>query len=63
MAKIAFFAIDDQLIYHNQQVFADPLQGIQDDSIRYAFFSTDGNLVYLRERGEDIRQLNHVLID
>lgn len=63
LAKIAFFNKDGHLIYHNHKVFADSIQGTQDDSIKYATFSTDGNLVYLRERGQNIKQLNHLLID
>lgn len=63
VARIAFFDIANRLIYHNHEVFADPIQRSPDDSIKYATFSIDENLVYLRERGENIKQLNHVLLD
>ncbi|QHT66298.1 hypothetical protein GXP67_06310 [Rhodocytophaga rosea] len=63
VAKIAFFDADGQLVYHNQNAFADPIQQTQNDSIKYATYSKDGNLAYMRERGQDIKQLHHLLID
>lgn len=50
-------------MHHNHNVFADPIQPTQNDPIKYATYSEVGNLAYMRERRQDIKQLYHVLVD
>jgi hypothetical protein len=63
VAKISFLDKDNKLIYFNKTVFADPITDSKTNIIKYASYSSNGDLVYFRERGYNIQYLDHILLD